>query len=283
MRKDVRKGDMVGAGKTYRLGRIFGRDGRTMVLPVDHGLMLGRISGLEDPVAMTRSAIEAGCDGLLMSAGLVRATAEFFAERTSPARLLTVDTLFWDDQDAATAASSVVASIRTAARLGVDAVKLLMAWDFPAVQRTATAARIARVVEEADRWEIPVMVEPVTLRETSRERAAELTVDAARIATELGADILKVAYPGKPELLAALVAESRLPVVILGGPRVSTIADLVEVVDEALGAGASGIVIGRQVWQRPPAERAAVMRALVELVHGRVSAAAALEGLASVA
>ena len=34
-----------GAGKTYRLGRIFAGDGRTVILPVDHGTMLGRVTG----------------------------------------------------------------------------------------------------------------------------------------------------------------------------------------------------------------------------------------------
>jgi len=39
----------MGAGKTYRLGRIFGTDGRTLILPVDHGLTLGRIEGSRTP------------------------------------------------------------------------------------------------------------------------------------------------------------------------------------------------------------------------------------------
>jgi DhnA family fructose-bisphosphate aldolase class Ia len=67
--------------------------------------------------------------------------------------------------------------------------------------------------------------------------------------------------------------------VILGGPRVSTAADLVRMVDEAVTSGASGVVIGRQVWQREPTERQAVMRALVEVVHGRLPADQAVEGL----
>ena len=37
----------MGPGKRYRMGRIFGEDGRTLILPVDHGLTLGRIEGLE--------------------------------------------------------------------------------------------------------------------------------------------------------------------------------------------------------------------------------------------
>jgi class I fructose-bisphosphate aldolase len=83
----------MSAGLTYRLGRVFGRDGQAMILPVDHGDMLGRVRGLEDPRVVLADAVTAGVDGLLMAPGLVRATAESFAERGAPARLLTLDTV----------------------------------------------------------------------------------------------------------------------------------------------------------------------------------------------
>ena len=84
----------MGAGKTYRMGRIFGADGRTLILPVDHGLTLGRIEGLEDPVARVDGLLDLPCDGLLMAPGLTRLTADRFARRDAPARLLTLDTFF---------------------------------------------------------------------------------------------------------------------------------------------------------------------------------------------
>jgi fructose-bisphosphate aldolase, class I len=271
----------MSAGLTYRMGRIFGRDGRAMILPVDHGLMLGRVAGLEKPRALVEAATGAGCDGLLMSLGLARATAGTFADRQAPARLLTVDTLLRDDdQDAGTAI--LVASVRQAVRLGADAVKLLMTWDVPGAHQAATAERIAAVVEEAARWEMPVMAEPTALRAPRGEQTIEMEVHAARIAMELGADIIKMAYPG-PAVMRSLTAELGLPIVILGGPRVSTAADLIRMVDEAMAAGASGIVIGRQVWQREAAERLAVMKALIEVVHGRLPAGQAVEGLLPVA
>lgn len=268
----------MGAGLTYRMGRIFGRDGRAMVLPVDHGLMLGRVPGLDDPCGLVQAAADVGCDGLLMSLGLARAAAGTFADRGAPARLLTLDNLLrTDDEDPGTGV--VVVSVRQAAALGADAVKLLMAWDVPSAQRAATTRRIAAVVEEAARWEIPVMVEPVTLRMPRGQPAVELESDAARIAMELGADIIKIAYPGSPGALRSLKAELGLPIVILGGPGTSTAASLVRLVGEAVSAGASGIVIGRQVWQREAGERLAVMRALIDVVHGRLSAEQAAEGL----
>jgi class I fructose-bisphosphate aldolase len=272
----------MSAGLTYRMGRIFGRDGRAMILPVDHGLMLGRVRGLEEPRSLIEAAAGAGCDGVLMSLGVARATADIFADRQAPARLLTVDTLLRaGDEDAG--AATVVASVRQAAALGADAVKLLMAWDVPGADRATTARRIAAVVEEAGRWEIPVMAEPIALRMPRGEEAVELELHAARIAMELGTDIIKIAYPGDPAVMKSLQSELGLPIVILGGPQLSTATDLVSLVGEAVTSGASGIVIGRQVWQREPSERAAVMRALIEVVHGRMSADEAVQGLAPVA
>jgi class I fructose-bisphosphate aldolase len=153
----------------------------------------------------------------------------------------------------------------------------------PAADRTATANRIAAVVAEADRWGMPVMAEPTALRMPRGDEAVQLELHAARIAMELGAHIIKIAYPGDPAVMKSLAAELGLPIVILGGPRVSTAADLVRMVGEAIGSGGSGIVIGRQVWQREPSERLAVMRALVEVVHGRQSADEAVEGLGRLA
>ena len=84
----------MGPGKAYRMGRIFGADGRSLVLPVDHGLTLGRVEGLEDPVALLAALRELPCDGFLMTPGVARHTVQQFAQRGAPARLLTLDTFF---------------------------------------------------------------------------------------------------------------------------------------------------------------------------------------------
>ena len=271
----------MNAGMTYRLGRVFGPDGRAMVLPVDHGLMLGRVAGLEEPASLVAAAAEAGCDGLLMSAGLARATAGIFATRRAPARLVTLDTTLRDGDDPGQA--TLVASVAQAVRLGADAVKILMPWDTPSAARTATCRRIAVVIREADRWQMPVMVEPIALSTPRGESAVATELHGARTAMELGAHIIKIAYPGSAQIMASLTCELGLPVVILGGPKSSSAADVIQLVDEAMTAGASGIVIGRQVWQREPAERLALMRVLVDVVHGRLTTDAAVRQLAFVA
>src|ERR687886_2499103 len=191
----------MGAGRSYRMGRLFGADGRSLILPVDHGLTLGRVEGLEDPVARVEGLLDLPCDGLLMAPGLTRATADAFAHRGAPARLLTLDTFFREPGEA-DAGTGLAASVETAARLGVDAVKLFMAWNVPSRERAATLSRIAEVVERAEAYELPVMVEPIVVGEPRSEEVVTVEGDAARVAMESGADIVKVAYPGT-ELMAA--------------------------------------------------------------------------------
>lgn len=257
----------MGAGKSYRMGRIFGADGRTLVLPVDHGMTLGRVEGLEDPVTRVGELLELPCDGLLMAPGLTRATAGRFAHRGAPARLLTLDTFFREPGETE-AGTGLAASVEQAARLGVDAVKLYMAWNVPSRERAATMSRIADVVRRAEDYDLPVMAEPIVAGEERTPEVIAIEGDAARAAMEVGADIIKVAYPG-PERMAAWAGELRVPLVILGGPRSGEADAVLTLAEEAIAHGARGIIIGRNVWQRPPE----VTRELTQRLHAIVHAA----------
>jgi class I fructose-bisphosphate aldolase len=251
------------AGKGYRLGRIFGDDGRTVILPVDHGTMLGRVSGLEDPAGLIASFLPLGCDGFLLSPGLAVRTASMFAARSAPSRLLTIDT-YWRGSEGV---HVLTTSLQRAAALGVDAVKVLMPWDVPPEERAARAELIGRVVVDAEPFGLPVMVEPICLAAPRPDNATQLEADGCRMAAELGADIIKVMAPDDPAVLSDWCAELGLPIVILGGPAAGTAEDLCEMVESAVAAGARGITIGRRVWQRPIDEATALLARLAEIVH----------------
>lgn len=256
------------AGKTYRMGRIFAADGRSVVLPADHGLMLGRVPGLEDPVALIRRFLPLGCDGFLLGPGVLQRTAELFAYRSAPARLCTLDS-HWRAHGHGT--SVLVTTLERAAQLGADAVKILMPWDVAAEERGRCAAFVGEVIVRAEPLGLPVMVEPICLELPRGPEAVAVEGDGCRMAAELGADIIKVAYPGDPELLATWASELGVPLVLLGGPASGTADDLCVLVAEALAAGARGITIGRRVWQRPIEEAAALLDRLLEIVHPDLS------------
>jgi DhnA family fructose-bisphosphate aldolase class Ia len=67
--------------------------------------------------------------------------------------------------------------------------------------------------------------------------------------------------------MSAWAAELRVPLVILGGPRSGNPEDVLQLAEEAVGSGARGIVIGRNVWQRPPEVTQHLMQRLNEIVH----------------
>jgi len=73
----------------------------------------------------------------------------------------------------------------------------------------------------------------------------------ARIGMELGADIVKVKYTGSPESFRWVV-QSAFPtkVVMSGGPMTKTDEEFLSRVKDVLTAGAVGIAVGRNIWQR---------------------------------
>jgi class I fructose-bisphosphate aldolase len=251
------------AGKSYRLGRIFADDGRTVILPVDHGTMLGRVSGLEDPVGLVRSFLPLACDGFLLSPGVATRTAPLFATRSAPARLLTIDT-YWRGE---VGRHVLMTSVERAGALGVDAVKVLMPWDVPPEERAVRSELIGEVIGAAEPLGLPVMVEPICLSTPRPADAVAIEADGCRMAAELGADIIKVMYPGEGEVLSAWCSELGVPIVILGGPSQGTADELCAMVEQSMAAGARGITIGRRVWQRPIDEATELLGRLAGIVH----------------
>lgn len=252
------------SGKAYRMGRIFGQDGKTVVLPLDHGTMLGRVPGLEDPLAALETFLPLSCDGFLIGPGLAARSAPLFANRNAPARLLTIDS-YWNAGLVGTTA--MISAVPTAAALGADAVKVLMPWNTPAPNRAATVSMLSSVIEAAAPFGLPVMAEPIAFEMERGPEAVSIEADGCRVAAELGVDILKVAYPGDVGTLASWCSELHVPIVMLGGPQTGTASDLLAMVGDAIRAGANGIVIGRRVWQRPLDEAASLLEKLYAVVH----------------
>jgi fructose-bisphosphate aldolase, class I len=158
-------------------------------------------------------------------------------------------------------------SLARAAVLGVEGVKVLMPWDVSPEERAARSALVGEVIVASEEFGLPVMVEPICLASPRPAEAIAIEADGCRMAAELGADIIKVMYPGDPDVLAAWCSELGVPVVILGGPAGGSVDDLCTMVKESIAAGARGITIGRRVWQRPIQEAADLLGQLAGIVH----------------
>ena len=180
---------------------------------------------------------------------------------------MTLD-FFWSLADPQHASGSLIAGVTDAVRLDVDCVKVLMPWNVSDAEKVALTVRIGKIIAEASAWQMPVMVEPIVLEQPRGPDAVKAECEAARIAYELGADIIKIAFPGR-DATAEMVAELGVPVVIAGGPRVENTDEIIGVAREAIAAGVRGLVLGRNVWQRPPDEATSVMAALASITRER--------------
>jgi class I fructose-bisphosphate aldolase len=93
---------------------------------------------------------------------------------------------------------------------------------------------------------------------------------AARVAWELGCDIVKVPWTGDVESFKLVCQAVPIPVFISGGPRGISFNDLLQIVELSMLSGGSGVCIGRQVFGANDPE--SCIRALRAVVHDGATA-----------
>jgi len=246
----------------YRMNRIFRDDRAALVVPIDHGLVWGRVEALEAPVKVMKRFIDEDITGFMVSTGIVKQSEVTLAKAPALARILAIDA-FWPTSAVETGTGALVASVEDAVRLGVDCVKLLLPWNVTDAEKVLYCKRIGTVVSEASKWHIPVMVEPVFLNHPRSPEIIEAELEVARVGYDLGADIIKITFPG-PDATAKLVDELDIPIVVAGGPLSGDAASTLKDISDAVAAGAQGVVVGRKIWQRPAAEASELIGKVAE-------------------
>ena len=245
----------------YRLRRVLPSSRVAIIMPVDHGLIFDRIDGLETPSAPFAAWGDNDVTGFMMTPGQVRQTERYFAAHPHLTRVLTIDTYYDYREQDGKGSHGLITTVEDAVRLGVDAVKMLFPWNMSNEERVAMCNRVGAVVRECENWGIPLVLEPVLIGAPRSEEVIVAEERVARIAYDLGAHIIKIAFPGE-ERTRRLVAELKVPLVIAGGPLAGTPSDTVEAVAQTIRSGARGVIVGRNIWQR---ERAAGEQVLAEV------------------
>jgi fructose-bisphosphate aldolase, class I len=242
----------------YRMNRVFREDRAALVVPIDHGLVWGRVAALEAPVAVMRKYIPQDITGFMVSTGIVKQSEVDLAKAPHLARILAIDA-FWPTSTPSTGTGAMVAAVEDAVRMGVDCIKMLLPWNVNDEEKVQYCKRIGKVVGEAARWDMPVMVEPVFLNHPRSKEIIEAELEVARVGYDLGADIIKITFPGA-DATAKLCAELDIPVVVAGGPMSGDAKSTLRDIRESIEAGAQGVVVGRKIWQRPEAEAADMIK-----------------------
>jgi len=119
----------------------------------------------------------------------------------------------------------------------------VIGWMYPRgkslFDRRSASKTLKIALEEQEKTNLPI------------DQTPSIVAYGARIGLELGADIVKVKYTGSPDSFRWVV-QSAFPtkVVMSGGPITKTDDEFLSMVEDVLTAGAVGIAVGRNIWQR---------------------------------
>jgi len=251
-------------GYQRRETNIFKEDGKTLVIGLDHGTSLGVLPGLEDLGEISRDYLDAGVDALLFGPRTSLSVAPSLSKYTDSSYWLRLNrTNVFDSKKTEKWTMSMIAEVEDAIRANADAVVIWYIRDVNGGQTLGDCEeQVAQIAAKCRDFGLPLVVEPVTLGNNAE---SEL-INTARIAYELGADILKINYPGSSETLKKILSSVDIPVLLAGGSQASDNKDFLNLMSNAMQMGVSGLVIGRNIWQAE--DPLAVIRDLQKVIHG---------------
>ena len=283
----------LGTGKRTRLHRLlYGAgpaNGTLLLLPIDQGLEHGPRDffanpASKDPLFQLRIAKEGGFSGIVFHIGLAEKYMQHFAGEVPLILKLNGKTEIPSD---AAPISPCVATVEDAVRLGADAVGYTLY--VGSSRQDEDFAQFRKVRADADRYGMPVVVWSYPRGEFAAAKGGTTSfyaVDyAARVANELGADVVKLNLPKinpekdqtapKPyntlqvtreEAVRMVVESAGRALVIFAGGEMESDTELIDKARIAMGAGATGLIFGRNVWQRSHEEALAMSRHIRELL-----------------
>jgi DhnA family fructose-bisphosphate aldolase class Ia len=251
-------------GKEIRLGRLFGADGRSILITFDHAIAHGVLPGLEDPGTRLRAILAGEPDGVVIQKGIA---ARHWPVPSPPGTALVLKVTSYAPYHRGY--DSPTASVEEAIRLGADAITVgVIVGGERQWEQTRFLGEIIRSAESAG---LPVGAHIYPRGEAIAQAGPADFAYAVRVGAELGIDFAKTNWFGDDDGFARVVEAGGIPVLVAGGaPAEDGFPGLLAMTRRALEAGARGVAYGRAIWSSP--DPTSLVRALDALVHAREAA-----------
>ena len=289
---------VLSPGKRTRLRRLlfeFGPGkGTLLLLPIDQGIEHGPRDffpnpASKDPEYQFELAAKAGYSAIACQIGLAE---KYYPDYAGQVPLLLKVNGKTDLPPSDDALSTTNASVEDAVRLGADAVGYTLYVGSP--RQDEDLHQLKGVREDCDRFGMPLVIWAYPRGSAVAGKGGQnsfYAIDyAARMAMEMGADIVKLNLPkadsdqdkdapapyneggfSSEEMVQHVVASAgRSLVVLSGGSRIDD-DKLLEQTRSIMQAGGSGVIYGRNVWQRPHAEAIDIVEQIKEIMLSSVS------------
>ncbi len=256
-------------GKEIRLERIMDRNtGRAVIIPMDHGFTMGQIEGLRDMTRIVSEVSEAGANAIVLHKGMVKGGHRKRGKDIGLIVHLSASTSMNPDPND----KVLVCTVEEAIALGADAVSIHINLGAPNESRMIESA--GAVVRDCNRWGVPLLIMIYPRGEGIDPRPLQSIGHCVRVAEELGADLIKTNYTGDPETFRQITEACSVPVMIAGGEKGGDLETLTTIHD-AIAAGAAGVCMGRNAFQREDPGR--FIGSICRVVHDGTDPAGALE------
>jgi class I fructose-bisphosphate aldolase len=268
----------LSTGKRTRLHRLlYGHgpgNGTLMMLPIDQGLEHGPRDFFpnppaKDPEFQLQLAKEGNFSGIVFQVGIASKYMAKYAGQVPLVLKLNGKTEIPSDK---APISPCIASVEDAVRLGAEAVGYTLYVGSPIQDQDFEQFHLVR--EDAERFGMPIVVWAYPRGEAIEAKGGRdsfYAIDyAARVAAELGADVVKVNVPKlnpekdalapKPysttqftleDALRQVVQSAGRTLVIFSGGEMQDEGNVIEKARMGMEAGGTGVIFGRNLWQRP--------------------------------
>jgi DhnA family fructose-bisphosphate aldolase class Ia len=258
-----------------RMNRLF-RNGGCLDVAIDHGVCNepSFLVGLEDMAGVMDTLIKAGPDAIQCAYGQAD-LLQRRPDRDKPALVMRIDMgnpynaqrhrVMWSMLQ--NRHEPIIGALEMDAACVV--VNLFMLPDEPELFRQCVE-NISRVRADCQKYGMPLMIEPLVMLPNDVRGGyqvdgdVEKIVPLVRLASEMGADIIKADPTENPEDFHRVIEAARVPVLVRGGGK----EDLKVVLAKSaalMRQGAQGMVYGRNIYQH--ANPKAVVSALMAIIH----------------
>ena len=248
-------------GKKIRLERIINRETkRSIIVPMDHGLTLGPIKGIEKELgdAVNKVAL-GGADAVLGHIGIPLYAHRGYGPDIGLILHLSGSTSISPDSNYKVLVNTVLEAVK----LGADGVSIHI--NIGTKSDPEMLEILGKVSRECRDLGMPLIAMMYPRGENiENEQDVGVVKIAARVAAELGADIVKTNWTGDPDSFKEVVDGCMAPVIIAGGERAG-IRDILEITKQSIEVGGAGVAYGRNAFQADDPTK--FVRALYLIVH----------------
>ncbi len=239
-------------GMKNRLARIFSpASGKTVMLAFDHGYFQGPTTGLER-VDISILPLAPYADALMLTRGILRTIIPASTQKPIVMRASGGPSILKELSN-----EQQAVAMEDAVRMNVSAVavQVFVGGEY----ETQSIVNMTRLVDAGLRHGIPTLGVTAVGREITRD--ARYIGLATRICAELGATFVKTYFVPDFETVTAACP---VPIVIAGGKKLPEL-DALKMAHDAISQGASGVDMGRNIFQADAP--VAMLQAVRKVVH----------------